>query len=99
LWPDGFDFSIEWFTKKTDEQIGVGISPGGNKYELPYLYVNPYPFNEEMINETLFTGRWHTGGWKGIKVEWKGFQNKLEQQISGEIYDLFLIAQRNFQQG
>ena len=99
LWPDGFDFSIEWFTKKNDDQIGVGISPGDNKYELPYLYVNPYPFNEKMINETLFTGRWHTVGWKGIKVEWKDFQNKLEQQISGEIYDLYLIAQRNFQQG
>jgi hypothetical protein len=89
LWPDGFDFSIEWFTKKTDEQIGVGITPGDNKYELPYLYVNPYPFNEEMINETLFTGRWHTGGWKGIKVEWKGFQNKLEQQISWRFMTCF----------
>ena len=27
LWPDGFDFSVEWFTKKNNEQIGVGISP------------------------------------------------------------------------
>jgi hypothetical protein len=77
----------------------VGISPGDNKYELPYRYVNPYTFNEKMINETLFTGRWHTVGCKEIKVEWKDFQNKLEQQISGEIYDLFLVAQRNFQQG
>ena len=84
---------------KNEEQIGVGKSPGGELYESPYLYVNPYPFNEKMSNETLFTGRWHTVGWKGIKVEWKDFQNKLEQQISGEIYDLFLIAQRNFQQG
>ena len=27
LWPEGFDFSIEWFTDKNEEQIGVGISP------------------------------------------------------------------------
>ena len=97
LWPDGFDFSVEWFTKKNDEQIGVGISPGHDEYESPYLYVNPYPFNEMMVNESLLTGTWNTVGWKGIKVEWKDLEKKLEQQISGEIYDLFLIAQRNFQ--
>jgi hypothetical protein len=33
-----------------------------------------------------------------IKVEWKDLEKKLEQQISGEIYDLFLVAQRNFQE-
>ena len=98
LWPDGFDFSVEWFTKKNDEQIGVGISPGHDQYESPYLYVNPYPFNEMMVNESLFTGRWHTVGWKGIKVDWNDLEKKLEQQISGEIYDLFSVAQRNFQE-
>jgi hypothetical protein len=98
LWPDGFDFSVEWFPKNNDEQIGVGISPGDDQYESPYLYVNPYPFNEMMVNEPLFIGRWHTVGWKGIKVEWKDLEKKPEQQISGDIYDLFLIAQRNFQE-
>jgi hypothetical protein len=98
LWPDGFDFSVEWFTKKDDEQIGVGISPGDDQYESPYLYVNPYPFYEIMVNEPLFIGRWHTVGWKGIKVEWKDLEKNLEQQIPGEIYDLFLVAQRNFQE-
>ena len=32
LWPDGFDFSLEWFTDKRDQQIGIGISPGENQY-------------------------------------------------------------------
>jgi len=45
LLPDGFDFSIEWFTDKNEEQIGVGISPGEERYKSPCLYVNPYPFN------------------------------------------------------
>lgn len=40
LWPHGFDFSVEWFTGKNDEQIGIGISPGHDQYESPYLYVN-----------------------------------------------------------
>lgn len=99
LWPDGFDFSVEWFTEKNDEQIGVGISPGQDQHESPYLYVNPYPFDEKMVNESLSTGRWHTVGWKGIKVEWTELEMNLEKEISGKIYDLFLIAQRNYQQG
>jgi hypothetical protein len=97
LWPDGFDFSVEWFTEKNDEQIGVGISPGDDQYESPYLYVNPYPFNEMIVNESLSTGRWHTVRWKGIKLEWKDLENKPEKQISDEIYGLFLVARRNFQ--
>lgn len=97
LWPDGFDFSVEWFTEKNDEQIGVGISPGQDKYESPYVYVNPYPFNEKLVNESLSTGKWHTVGWKGIKVEWTELEKNLEKEISGKIYGLFLIAQRNFQ--
>jgi len=97
LWPDGFDFSVEWFTKKNNEQIGVGISPGHDQYKSPYLYVNPYPFNEKMVEHALLIGKWHTSGWNGIKVEWKDFENKMEQEISAKIYDLYLVAERNFQ--
>ena len=95
LWPDGFDFSLEWFTDKRDQQIAIGISPGENQYETPYLYVNPYPFDEKMLEQQLFIGQWHTSGWNGIKVEWKELQNKTVQEISDNIYDLFLIAQLN----
>jgi hypothetical protein len=97
LWPDGFDFSLEWFTKKNNEQIGVGISPGDDQYGSPYLYVNPYPFNEKIVEQALFTGQWHTSSWKGIKVEWNELENNIEQEISAQIYDLYLVAERNFQ--
>ncbi|MGA8738605.1 MAG: hypothetical protein WB501_06210, partial [Nitrososphaeraceae archaeon] len=97
LWPDGFDFSLEWFTDKRDQQIGIGISPGENQYEIPYLYINPYPFDEKMLEQQLFIGQWHTSGWNGIKVEWKELQNKTVREISDSIYELFLIAQCNFE--
>jgi len=71
LWPDGFDFSIEWFTENSNRQIGTRIFPGENQYETPYLYVNPNPFVEKMLKEKLFKGQWNTFGWSGIKVEWK----------------------------
>lgn len=97
LWTHGFDFSVEWFTGKNDEQIGIGISPGHDQYGSPYLYVNPYPFDKRVTKEILPAGIWHTDSWKGIKVEWKELENKQEQEISTQIYDLFGIAKRNFE--
>ena len=96
LWTHGFDFSVEWFTGKNDEQIGIGISPGDDKYESPYLYVNPYPFKQKMDELVLPIGIWHTGDWNGIKVEWKNIENMSEQEISNLVYDLFLLAECNF---
>jgi hypothetical protein len=81
---------------KNNEQIGVGISPGDDDYESPYLYVNPYPFDEKMVDRSLAIGKRHTTGWNGIKVEWNELEDKIEQEISSTIYDLFLVAKRNF---
>jgi hypothetical protein len=96
LWPNCFDLSVESFTMKNNEQIGVGISPGDNDYESPYLCVNPYPFDEKMDDQSFAIGKWLTTGWSGIKVEWKELEDKIEQEITSTIYDLFLVAVRNF---
>ncbi|HEY7078223.1 MAG TPA: hypothetical protein VH500_00880 [Nitrososphaeraceae archaeon] len=98
LWPEGFDFSMEWFTGKNDEeQIGIGISPGEEQYETPYLYVNPYPFNKQVIETKLPIGIWHTKEWNGIKVEWdRDLENYSEYKIAQIIYELYLIAKNNF---
>jgi hypothetical protein len=77
----------------------VGISPGEERYESPYLYVNPYPFNEKLFDESVSSGTWHTDGCKGIKVEWKDLEYKAEKEISDQIHDLFQIAQNHFQEG
>lgn len=96
LWPNGFDLSVESFTMKKNEQIGAGISLGDDDYESPYLYVNPYPFDEKMVDQSLAIGKWHTTGWKGIKVEWIELADNIEQEISSRIYAPFLVAKRNF---
>jgi hypothetical protein len=95
LWPDGFDFSVESFINGSS-QIGVGVSPGDDNYESPYLYVNPYPFSEDIVHQPLPIGKWHTGGWNGIKVEWNEFDIKKEHDVSSDIYNLYLVAMRNF---
>ena len=96
LWPDGFDFSIESFINGKNGQIGVGVSPGDSSYGLPYLYVNPYPFRENIVRQPLPIGKWHTKGWNGVKVEWNEIGAKKEQDISADIYTLYLVAMRNF---
>jgi hypothetical protein len=72
------------------------VSPGDDNYESPYLYVNPYPFSENIIHQQLPIGKWHTRGWNGIKVEWNEFDIKTEQDISSYIYNLYLVAMKNF---
>lgn len=96
LWPHGFDFSVESFINGDKDQIGVGVSPGDDSYEAPYLYVNPYPFSENIIHQPLTIGKWHTQGWNGIKVEWNDLNIKKEQEVSTYIYTLYQVAMYNF---
>ena len=96
LWPHHFDFSLEWFTGKKDEQIGIGISPGDADYPFPYLYMNPWPLNENVMENSLPLGKWHTNQWTGIKVEWDELVQFMPKDAAAKINDLFNIANKNF---
>ncbi|MFQ5781871.1 MAG: hypothetical protein ACE5GR_02300 [Nitrosopumilus sp.] len=96
LWPHHFDFSLEWFTGNKDEQIGIGISPGDKQYLNPYLYMNPWPFNSKITQESLPIGAWHTNGWNGIKAEWDEFMKFTPKDAAKIIIELFLIAKKSF---
>ena len=96
LWPHHFDFSLEWFTGKKDEQIGTGISPRDENYSSPYLYMNPWPFNEKIIDESLPIGKWHTNSWKGIKVEWDELTQHTSKDAAEKLTELFFIARKSF---
>lgn len=97
LWPHHFDFSLEWYTGNKDEQIGIGISPGDENYSFPYLYMNPWPFNEKVMENYLPLGKWHTYHWKGIKVEWDELEQFKPKDAAEKITDLFTIAKKNFE--
>jgi hypothetical protein len=96
LWPDHFDFSVEWFTGNTDEQIGTGISPGDENNSEPYLYMNPYPFNYKVLEQSLPLGKWHTEGWKGVKIEWSELLKYTPTNASEKLSKVFEIVKRNF---
>lgn len=97
LWPHHFDFSVEWFTGKNDQQIGTGISPGDEQYNEPYLYMIPHPFNPDVIQYNLPIGKWHTSSWKGIKVERSDLGNYSQTEVSDLLSQLFLISKKNFE--
>lgn len=96
LWPHHFDFSVEWFTGKNDEQIGTGMSPGDEQYESPYLYMNPWPFNKKITEEQLPVGEWHTEGWNGVKVDLNDLARLGTIKSAGKLFELFKICKRNF---
>jgi len=97
LWPHHFDFSVEWFTGNADEQIGTGISPGDENNSEPYLYMNPYPFNEKVLEQKLPLGNWNTEGWKGVKIEWKDLLKYPPQNASSKLSEVFETVKMNFQ--
>lgn len=96
LWPHHFDFSLEWFTGNKDEQIGIGISPSDENYPFPYLYMNPWPFNQEIIKNALPIGIWHTNEWKGIKVEWDELAQLTPKDAAEKLTELFFIVRKSF---
>ena len=96
LWPHHFDFSVEWFSGIEDQQIGTGISPGDEHHSEPYLYMNPYPFNEKILEQKLPLGDWNTEGWKGVKIEWKDMLKYPSQNISSKLHEIFEIVKTNF---
>jgi hypothetical protein len=62
------------------------------------MYVNPYPFNKQVMETKLPIGIWHTKGWNGIKVEWdKDLEKYSERKIAQIAWELYSIAKNNFQ--
>lgn len=96
LWPHHFDFSVEWFTGTDAQQIGTGVSPGDEANTEPYLYMNPYPFNEAMVEKKLPIGQWHTEGWQGVKIEFKDLLKYPPPSAASKLYEVFEAVKLNF---
>ncbi|MDX1580386.1 MAG: hypothetical protein R3360_02070 [Alphaproteobacteria bacterium] len=66
-WPHHFDIAtlmmLDEGEGKAPHSIGVGLSPGDEHYDLPYLYVTPWPYPDKGDHPTLKEGgHWHTVG-------------------------------------
>ena len=65
-WPHHLDIATLIVLDDSDGEdartIGVGLSPGDETYDAPYLYVTPWPYPDEGTLPTLETGKWHIDG-------------------------------------
>ena len=74
LWPHHFDLAtlIVLDPDKSSEEarsIGLGLSPGDGAYDVPYLYVTPWPYpSPEGLPVLEAGGRWHVEGWVGATL-------------------------------
>ena len=79
IWPHGFDMAFEWFGTRIERyeeqgemqempaQLNLGFYPGGR----PYLYSNPWPFDDALAGKALPHGAvWNTEGWQGSMIHY-----------------------------
>jgi len=69
-WPHHFDIatyvSLEPGDPETARGVGVGFSPGDERYDRPYFYVNPWPqLVAGSVPAPVSPGHWHTEGFVG----------------------------------
>ncbi|MEM8982932.1 MAG: hypothetical protein AAGC71_07900 [Pseudomonadota bacterium] len=71
LWPHHFDIAtlVQFVAgdPASAPSIGVGYSPGDDKYAVPYLYCSPYPQpSGTALPEPPGGWRWHTDGFVSL---------------------------------
>jgi hypothetical protein len=69
-WPHHFDIamvvSFEAAPAQTARSIGIGVSPGDEFYDQPYVYISPSPhLNTAELPVLPPPGHWHTQGFVG----------------------------------
>ncbi len=74
-WPHHFDLAMLLRLERdsnaeTLRSIGIGLSPGDELIEEPYVYVNHWPHleKEKLVNHPLIGGHWVTDGWTGATL-------------------------------
>lgn len=72
-WPHHFDLASLITLEEHDDpeqvkSVNMGFSPGDDCYDLPYLYVTPWPLpdiNPSLLPNLGGDGFWHTQDWTG----------------------------------
>ena len=79
IWPHHADLATLITVATPDgsphRTIGVGVSPGDDSYDQPYIYIGPYPHPPLDRLPPLSIGHWHTSGGIGavlLGVEFTG---------------------------
>lgn len=89
IWPHHFDLSFECFGEREDTyeedgemkvgkaQIGFGFASGDAEHPEPYLYAQPWPFEEELTLAPLpRPATWITAPWKGAQMSYGALRER-----------------------
>lgn len=98
-WPHHFDIatyvSLESGDAETARGIGVGMSPGDEGYNEPYLYINPWPYlNKDALPDAINPGHWHVDGYVGSIATASELltQDDVAQAMSAFISESFALS-------
>ncbi len=83
-WPHHFDVATlialeAGADAESARSIGVGLSPGDDRFSEPYFYVLPWPAPKGDLSELAGGGWWHTEGWTGAVLEASRFTGAADQ--------------------
>ena len=80
-WPHHFDIAFQLIYSKDDKPgnkyyVGLGFSPGDEKYKRPYYYINLWPVPGMPFQELppIGEGNWNTEGWFGATLDLKSLK-------------------------
>ncbi|MEM9292904.1 MAG: hypothetical protein AAGD01_14575 [Acidobacteriota bacterium] len=66
LWPHHLDLAV-LLSLDDQRSVGVGLTPGDEAYDQPYLYVTPWPYPDaDTLPQAPAPGTWHIDGWTGL---------------------------------
>lgn len=98
-WPHHFDIatyvSLESGDAETARGIGVGMSPGDEGYNEPYLYINPWPhLDTNALPAAVTPGHWHVEGYVGSIATASELltQGDIGQAMSAFIAESFAVS-------
>jgi hypothetical protein len=105
LWPHHFDLAFEWFgtraviheedgeTTEHPSQINFGFSPGDGSHPAPYFYSNPWPFQDQLVGDSLPSGaRWFTESWQGTLLPYSAVSGGSSEALTAYFRRVFELA-------
>lgn len=100
-WPHHFDIatyvSFETGDPETARGVGIGLSPGDEGYNEPYLYINPWPhLDANALPDAVSPGHWHTQGYVGLIATASELStlDDISTAISGFVGAAFAVARK-----
>ena len=105
LWPHHFDLSFAWHGKDVSYEskdgsqkqaralIGIGFSTGDASHQAPYVYANPWPFDQALVDQELpGTATWYTDAWKGSILPYASLTGAGEQPLYDYLVSVYESA-------